>query len=138
MPVYQNECTEEECSHQWETIQSYEDEAVKVCPICGEPSRRVFSLGYISIKNANTLGALADQNNKKLGGKRDELIRQMKEERKPQFHGMLPNTAEVMPKSDKVPFWRNPGEPVDMSLAKMTSEQTKKYVETGKKPIPSK
>jgi hypothetical protein len=90
----------------------------------------------ISVKGATTLGALAEKNNKRLGGKREELINQIKK-REPEFHGVLPSTASVMPKSEKTPWWRQSGEAVDQSLAKMTPEQTEKYVLTGKKPIPT-
>lgn len=83
----------------------------------------------------NTLGAIAEANTKKLGGKKDEIMRSMKQ-RPSEFKGVLPDTAKVMQKSDfKTPWWRKEGEAVDQNLAKMTPEQTTKYIMEGKKPI---
>ena len=123
----------------WESYQAYIEEPIKICPACnGENARRIYSLGYISVKGVTTLGKLAEQNNRKLGGKRQELIKEMKESRVPTFKGTLPSTASVMtpPSEDKTPWWREKGEAVDINLAKMNPEQTEKYVMTGKKPIP--
>ncbi|MBS1251501.1 MAG: hypothetical protein MAG451_00534 [Anaerolineales bacterium] len=47
MPLYAYEC--EACQHQFEAQQSFSDDAIEVCPCCGEPSARrlITSVGII-------------------------------------------------------------------------------------------
>ena len=46
MPTYQYVCTE--CGHDFETVQSFSDEALSVCPVCGGRLRKVFnSVGIV-------------------------------------------------------------------------------------------
>jgi len=44
MPTYEYRC--DACEHQFDEFQSMKDEALKVCPKCGQPSlRRLFGSG---------------------------------------------------------------------------------------------
>ena len=46
MPTYQYVCTE--CGHDFETVQSFSDDALSVCPVCGGRLRKVFnSVGIV-------------------------------------------------------------------------------------------
>jgi putative FmdB family regulatory protein len=46
VPTYQYVCTE--CGHDFETVQSFSDEALSVCPVCGGRLRKVFnSVGIV-------------------------------------------------------------------------------------------
>ena len=41
MPTYQYACTE--CGHDFEAVQSFTDDALTECPLCGGRLRKVFS-----------------------------------------------------------------------------------------------
>ncbi len=46
MPTYQYVCTE--CGHDFETVQSFSDDALTECPVCGARLRKVFnSVGIV-------------------------------------------------------------------------------------------
>ena len=46
MPTYQYVCTE--CGHDFETVQSFSEDALTVCPVCGGRLRKVFnSVGIV-------------------------------------------------------------------------------------------
>ena len=46
MPTYQYVCTE--CGHDFETVQSFSEDALSVCPVCGGRLRKVFnSVGIV-------------------------------------------------------------------------------------------
>ncbi|MEP6759847.1 MAG: FmdB family zinc ribbon protein [Sporichthyaceae bacterium] len=46
MPTYQYVCTE--CGHDFETVQSFSDDALSLCPVCGGRLRKVFnSVGIV-------------------------------------------------------------------------------------------
>jgi putative FmdB family regulatory protein len=46
VPTYQYVCTE--CGHDFETVQSFSDDALSVCPVCGGRLRKVFnSVGIV-------------------------------------------------------------------------------------------
>ena len=46
MPTYQYVCTE--CAHDFETVQSFSEDALSVCPVCGGRLRKVFnSVGIV-------------------------------------------------------------------------------------------
>jgi putative FmdB family regulatory protein len=48
MPTYIYACTNPDCGHQFEAVQSFTDDALTVCPACGQRLRKVFgSVGVV-------------------------------------------------------------------------------------------
>ena len=48
MPTYVYACTNPDCGHQFEAVQAFTDEALSVCPVCGQRLRKVFgSVGVV-------------------------------------------------------------------------------------------
>jgi putative FmdB family regulatory protein len=48
MPTYVYACTNPDCGHQFEAVQSFTDDALTVCPACGQRLRKVFgSVGVV-------------------------------------------------------------------------------------------
>jgi len=48
MPTYQYACTNPECSHQFELVQSFTDPAADTCPVCGAQVRKRYgSVGVV-------------------------------------------------------------------------------------------
>lgn len=84
-----------------------------------------------------TLGQLADYNRKHMSESHySDKVQQMANERKQlsQYCGVVPEGAELRPKeSFKEPWWRK-GTPSDEKINKMTIEQKKTYIESGKVP----
>ena len=52
MPTYQYACTEPECGHQFETVQSFSDSALTTCPVCEGRLRKVFSAVGVVFKGS--------------------------------------------------------------------------------------
>jgi putative FmdB family regulatory protein len=50
VPTYQYACTE--CDHRFEAVQSFSDDALSVCPVCGGKLRKVFSSVGIVFKGS--------------------------------------------------------------------------------------
>ncbi len=50
MPTYQYRCTE--CDHAFEEFQSFTDEALTVCPVCGGRLRKVFNAVGVVFKGS--------------------------------------------------------------------------------------
>ena len=50
VPTYQYACTA--CDHRFEAVQSFSDDALSVCPKCGEKLRKVFSSVGIVFKGS--------------------------------------------------------------------------------------
>ena len=48
MPTYEYACTNPECKHEFEVVQSFSDAPVSECPACGSPVRKVYgSVGVV-------------------------------------------------------------------------------------------
>jgi putative FmdB family regulatory protein len=48
MPTYVYACTNPDCRHQFEAVQAFTDDALTVCPVCGQRLRKVFgSVGVV-------------------------------------------------------------------------------------------
>lgn len=48
MPTYVYACTNPDCGHQFEAVQAFTDDALTVCPACGQRLRKVFgSVGVV-------------------------------------------------------------------------------------------
>ena len=65
MPLYDYEC--EACSHEiLDVKQSFDEAPLSLCPECNQPKLfRVITGGiHVSVKNTNTIGQLADKNEK--------------------------------------------------------------------------
>ena len=56
MPVYEYAHTETSCplGAEFEITQSIREEALKVCPQCGQPVRRLISRTFISVPQSNS------------------------------------------------------------------------------------
>ena len=50
MPTYQYRCTE--CDHEFEEFQSFTDDALTVCPVCGGRLRKVFNAVGVVFKGS--------------------------------------------------------------------------------------
>ena len=50
MPTYQYRCTE--CGHAFEEFQSFTDDALTVCPVCGGRLRKVFNAVGVVFKGS--------------------------------------------------------------------------------------
>lgn len=50
MPTYEYRC--KECSHEFETVQSFSDDALTECPSCGGPLRKLFGNVGIAFKGS--------------------------------------------------------------------------------------
>jgi putative FmdB family regulatory protein len=135
MPNYQYECVA--CGSGWEEIQGYHDEPRTICIVCHTTEvRRVFSLGHISVKGNNTLGAIAEANRKNLGGEYDNIVQRMANERSSTFKGKIPDGAsQVHKKKGDRPMWRPDRDTPDFGILKANDEQITKYVMEGKRPI---
>lgn len=136
MPTYSYLCSD--CDVEFDTIQKMNDIRVSECPLCNKTTNQLVYAPFTVInKTPTTIGLLADQNNSSLGRyEREDIIQKEKDRRKPSFEGVLSNGAEVVEKkSDYRPWYRKDLPHADLSLTKMTNEETKKYIFEGKKPI---
>ena len=52
MPTYQYACTEPECGHEFEAVQSFSDAALSDCPSCEGRLRKVFSAVGVVFKGS--------------------------------------------------------------------------------------
>jgi putative FmdB family regulatory protein len=52
MPTYQYACTDADCGHQFELVQSFTDPAASACPVCGSRVRKVFSAVGVVFKGS--------------------------------------------------------------------------------------
>ncbi len=52
MPTYQYACSEPECGHQFEAVQSFSDAALTACPVCEGRLRKVFSAVGVVFKGS--------------------------------------------------------------------------------------
>ena len=50
MPTYQYRCTD--CGHEFEEFQSFTDDALSVCPVCGGRLRKVFNAVGVVFKGS--------------------------------------------------------------------------------------
>lgn len=112
MPTYVYKC--DKCEHEFELKQSFSDKPRVKCPQCKKRALyKVPQLSHFFVKNATseikTLGHLADRNTSKMG--KYELEKKREE---------LP--AITKKKKDKSLA----------KLAKLTKEQQRNYIETGK------
>jgi len=137
MPLYEYGCRTPDCPAWWEISQPFSDDAIAECPWCGyNTAYRIFSIGYIKTSSSSdTLGGIAEKNTKNMGGSVGEKIQHMANERKAEFKGKLPEGAKVAAYQEGRPWWRQDRSSPDMSLTRMTPEQTTKYVMEGKKPL---
>lgn len=115
--LYDYKC--DNCEHELKDVQqSIKDEALVLCPNCGkEALYRVIYGGLGSfMKDAKTIGQLADRNWSKMGSyQRSEL------------------EAKNKPKNNEESNFSNFGKATKKEINKMTPEQKKKYIITGEK-----
>lgn len=52
MPTYQYACKESACGHRFETVQSFSDDPIAVCPVCEGQVRKVFSAVGVVFKGS--------------------------------------------------------------------------------------
>lgn len=116
--LYDYKC--ENCSHEMIDVhQSIKDEALKICPSCGKDSlQRVIYGGLGSfMKDAKTIGQLADKNWSKLGKYRQSEIESKSKEKREEYASPFSAFGNASKKE----------------INNMTEEQKKKYILEGKK-----
>jgi len=73
MPTYEYRCTS--CGHQFEKAQKFTDEAIKVCPVCGQVVRKVFHPAGVVFKGSgwyvNDSRKTNSKNDKNNNGEKD-------------------------------------------------------------------
>ena len=110
---------------------------MKICPECEtEGLYRVIHAVHCSVRqDPKTVGAIADRNTSKMSNahksemyEKQEYNKQLARARaREELAAKLPTGASIPnPPSSEIPK-------VDMSLTKLTPQQTEKYIETGKK-----
>ena len=52
MPTYQYACKEPACGHRFETVQSFSDDPIAVCPVCEGQVRKIFSAVGVVFKGS--------------------------------------------------------------------------------------
>ena len=52
VPTYQYACTESACGHRFETVQSFSDDPLTMCPVCEGHVRKVFSAVGVVFKGS--------------------------------------------------------------------------------------
>jgi putative FmdB family regulatory protein len=52
VPTYQYACKEPACGHRFETVQSFSDDPIAVCPVCEGQVRKVFSTVGVVFKGS--------------------------------------------------------------------------------------
>lgn len=132
------EFTCEDCGESFELYCSIKDPIMKECS-CGGELRQVFSAAPTVMveQEPKTMGGLALQNTKRNGKewaaeqRQKDLDRQRESRiaRRAAIESRLPAGARLDP------IYEGEKKKVDLSLTKMTPDQTKRYIETGKKPL---
>ena len=69
MPTYQYVCTE--CGHDFETVQSFSEDALSICPVCGGRLRKVFNSVGIVFKGSGFYRNDSREKAKSGGGRSD-------------------------------------------------------------------
>jgi putative FmdB family regulatory protein len=89
VPTYQYACTEPECGHQFEAVQSFSDTALTACPVCEGRIRKVFSAVGVVFKGSGfyRTDSRAAANGKKEGGPTSNGSAAGKNEAKPAGSG---------------------------------------------------
>lgn len=116
--LYDYKC--DNCSHEMEDVyQSIKDEALITCPSCGNNTLyRVIYGGVGSfMKDANTIGQLADRNWSKMGHYQKSEIQAQNKEKLPKEESILSGFGNASKKE----------------IMKMSESQKKKYIITGEK-----
>ena len=121
IPIYRYIC--DACSHTLEQLEKFEQSRKKKCPVCKKYKLYVdcSGVGAAIYSTPQTLGHQASRNTERMG----TWERQEKQQKLAEKH----TRTKKKPK----PFWRDTDKP-DMSLAKLTPAQKKKYIQTGEKP----
>ena len=65
MPTYVYACTNPDCGHQFEAVQAFTDDALTVCPVCGQRLRKVFGSVGVVFKGS---GFYRNDSREKTGG----------------------------------------------------------------------
>ena len=125
------------CGIEFETFTSIKEPVLKDCECGGKVERTYYEAPNVAVEpEISTIGQLAARNSKNNGSqwvaeqrhKDLERQRQSRIARRAALEGKLPAGAKL------APMYEGEKHKVDMSLTKMTPEQTKRYIETGKKP----
>jgi len=116
--LYDYKC--DNCSHELKDVyQSIKDEALTECPSCGKDTLcRVIYGGLASfMKDANTIGQVADRNWSKMGSYQKSDIEHKNSEKKTEEKSVFSSFGTASTKE----------------INKMTNEQKRKYIITGEK-----
>lgn len=116
MPTYDYSC--ESCGHEIKDLyQSFSEDSLTKCPLCGQDSLSRVIYGGLGtfVKDAKTVGQIADKNWKSMGKYKQSEIEQAKKD-------------ALQSKESTVAGF---GKASRKQINKMTPEQTKKYIITG-------
>lgn len=136
MPRYVYAC--DDCSIQFEIIQSINDLSVADCPVCNAVTKhRVPQPVMIFNKTPSTLGGYADQKRSSMGKYAyEDTLHKMANSRGAEYCGALPEGASVVKKEKtERPFYRPDRDTADLGLLKASPDQLQRYIQTGKRPI---
>ena len=149
---YLYRCQNEQCGELFEYTAKgsklFPEKPKSKCPSC---KKRTLDLVlempyfYITGNNGVTLGTYAERRRKQLGEsecqeREAKRIEQKEKDRAIQMEKPLPRGMKRVerPKSPEAPWWRPNTTAPDISLTKLTPDQTKHYVMTGEKPLSDK
>jgi putative FmdB family regulatory protein len=120
--IYVMEC--DSCKYSFEIQQSIHDQPISTCPQCHRNSlfRVIQSIAILCKQEPKTLGHHAHRNSSKMG--------------KIEYEDKLKNYYEKHPSKapKELPWWAKDSKKIDTSLANLTPQQQKTYIETGIKP----
>jgi putative FmdB family regulatory protein len=139
MPNYEYEC--DNCNHNFEIRQDFDDKPLKKCPECRKNKlRRVLFAPYVAIRGEpTTIGQLAEKNTREMGKVRKEEINQEYKEQKAKEKLELLKEKNYLPK-DTVklpdnPWYNDKGENLQKELKNVINDPKKveKFIMTGEK-----
>lgn len=144
--TYIYHCRNEECDEMFESkaygSKMFPDKPKKKCPCCGKRTLDLVlkaPFAYVTGNTGVTVGTFAERRRKELGESECQEREARKEEQKKQFRDLmaqrpLPKGMRRLDKPKEAPWWRPNTKGPDLSLNKLTKEQTEKYILTGEKP----
>lgn len=84
MPIYEYQCSNTKCKHNFEIYQSIKDDKLVVCPQCNKETlyRIIFAPMMVSVGEVKTLGSLAEKNTRNMSDEQRENLRKKHETKK--------------------------------------------------------
>jgi len=138
MPTYSYHC--DACGRDYEEFRLMYQKGPEVCPHCGAGKPR-FGQAFHGAKviglvkgEPKTFGQAAEQNAKRLGKERMQMMEEAEKERVSRFTGKLPPGAKPITATGETPPWRDGSfgnKPLEKPLDLGRVKDVKKYIETG-------